>query len=122
MNSNNNEFTHVADDGLSYSHPQKEEYPKRTSNWRNGLQNILSSVESNDNGVSGRNSPIVYYQNEKYVCTYDMVRIEVKMCSCVMYFVLINTHPDCFASVLIDLLLYSVSKSKVSFGINAEKE
>ena len=61
-------FSQVPDQ-LFYNTPRKEDFLPRSSNWRDGLNNVLSSVESNQH----TNNPIVLFKNEKYVCTYDMV-------------------------------------------------
>ena len=55
---------------LVYKSPRKDDFPQHSSNWRDGLRDILSSVEeeSEDN-----NNPIVLFKNSKYVCVYDMV-------------------------------------------------
>lgn len=55
---------------LVYKSPCKDVFPQRSSNWRDGLRDILSSVEeeSEDNI-----NPIVLFKNSKYVCVYDMV-------------------------------------------------
>ena len=62
-------FTRVPD-RLRYNPPNRNDFPPRSSNWRDGLNNILSSVEDLDTG-----NPLVLFKNDKYVCTYDMVRM-----------------------------------------------
>jgi len=60
-----NASTRVPSD-LVYNHPRKEDFPSSRSNsWRNALDDVLSTVEL------GTNDPIVFFKNEKYVCTYD---------------------------------------------------
>lgn len=59
---------------LHYNPPRKEDFPPRSSNWRDGLKNVLSAVESNQI----MDNPIVLLENDKYVCTYDMVRESYK--------------------------------------------
>ena len=54
---------------LVYKSPCKDDFPQRSSNWRDGLRDILSSVEED----SEDNNPIVLFKNSKYVCVYDMV-------------------------------------------------
>ncbi len=73
---------------LKYNPPRKENFPPRTSNWRDGLNNILSMIESNE----GVDSPIVLFKNEKYVCTYDMVRKECYDTSCALLYVQYSCH------------------------------
>ena len=73
MGDNNNistEYTKVLTDRLVYTQPSKSSYPKRTSNWRNGLYDILDLVE--ESNQLGDDNPIVLFQNNKYVCVYDM--------------------------------------------------
>ena len=55
---------------LVYKSPSKYDFPQHSSNWRDGLRDILSSVEeeSEDNI-----NAIVLFKNSKYVCVYDMV-------------------------------------------------
>lgn len=64
------EYTKVPSDRLVYTQPSKSSYPKRSSNWRNGLYDILDLVE--ESNQQGEDNPIVLFQNEKYVCIYDM--------------------------------------------------
>jgi len=64
------EYTKVPTDRLVYTQPSKSSYPKRSSNWRNGLYDILDLVE--ESNQQGEDNPIVLFQNEKYVCIYDM--------------------------------------------------
>ena len=64
------EYTDVPSDRLVYKQPSKSSFPKRSSNWRNGLYDILDLVEVSNQ--QGEDNPIVLYQNEKYVCIYDM--------------------------------------------------
>jgi len=73
MGNNNNistEFTKVPSNRLVYTQPSKSSYPKRSSNWRNGLYDILDLVE--ESNQQGEDNPITLFQNEKYVCIYDM--------------------------------------------------
>ena len=68
------DFTRVPIE-LFYSHPHKGAFPPQgtfDNCWRNGLMNVLSSVESSSNCHTPNS--IVLFMNEKYVCTYDMVR------------------------------------------------
>lgn len=60
---------------LLYNPPQKGDFPSQSfNNWRNGLKNVLSSVESSSK--RHERNPIVLFLNDKYVCTYDMVSHE----------------------------------------------
>ena len=63
-------YTKVPSDRLVYTQPSKSSYPKRSSNWRNGLYDILDLVE--ESNQQGEDNPVVLFQNEKYVCIYDM--------------------------------------------------
>ena len=42
------EYTKVPSDRLVYTQPSKSSYPKRSSNWRNGLYDILDLVEESN--------------------------------------------------------------------------
>jgi hypothetical protein len=73
-------------DSLLYSPPRREDYPSRpSSNWRDGLFDVLSHVEDPSSSLSsptkGGNhqidigsNPIVLFGDDKYVCIYDKVR------------------------------------------------
>ena len=70
-------------DRLFYDPPRREDYPHRrssSSSWRDGLFDVLSSLEESMSLRSGGgmidydDNPIVLYGNDKYVCIYDMVR------------------------------------------------
>ena len=75
----------VLPDRLFYDPPHREDYPPRSSsNWRDGLVDVLSSVESSSSSSSSlsssgeqvdiNNRPIVLFGDDKFVCIYDMVR------------------------------------------------
>jgi hypothetical protein len=73
----------VLPDCLFYDPPHREDYPPlSTSNWRDGLVDVLSSVESSSSSslsssgeqVDINNHPIVLFGDDKFVCIYDMVR------------------------------------------------
>jgi hypothetical protein len=75
----------VLPDRLFYDPPHREDYPPRSSsNWRDGLVDVLSSVESSSSSSSSlsssgeqvdiNNHPIVLFGDDKFVCIYDMVR------------------------------------------------
>lgn len=64
------EFSQVSD-SLVYKMPDKKDFPKSTTNWKDGLNNILAAVEKSDE--EGKSNPIVLFKNDRYVCTYDMV-------------------------------------------------
>ena len=69
------EFSQVPADRLVYIQPRKADYPQRTSNWRDGLNNILSAVEESEREKT--DNPIVLFSNAKYVCVYDMVSLVI---------------------------------------------
>jgi hypothetical protein len=74
----------VLPDRLFYDPPRREDYPPRSSsNWRDGLVDVLSSVESSSPSSSSSSSGeqvdinnhiIVLFGDDKFVCIYDMVR------------------------------------------------
>jgi len=64
------EFNQVSD-RLVYKMPDKKDFPTKTTNWKDGLNNILAAVEKSDE--EGKSNPIVLFKNDRYVCTYDMV-------------------------------------------------
>ena len=43
-----------------------------SSNTKDGLNNILAAVETSEQEYIP--NPIILFKNDKYVCTYDMVR------------------------------------------------
>ena len=59
--------------GLIYNPPSKDDFLIRStsSDWREGLRDVLLSVEVSIQNNEG--NPLVLFQNDKYVCTYDMV-------------------------------------------------
>lgn len=69
-NNGSMEFSQVSD-SLVYKMPDKKDFPKSTTNWKDGLNNILAAVEKSDE--EGKSNPIVLFKNDRYVCTYDMV-------------------------------------------------
>ena len=58
---------------LMYDPPRKEDFLSRStsSDWREGLRDVLLSVEVSIQ--NNEDNPLVLFQNDKYVCTYDMV-------------------------------------------------
>ena len=58
---------------LMYNPPRKEDFLSRStsSDWREGLRDVLLSVEVSIQ--NNEDNPLVLFQNDKYVCTYDMV-------------------------------------------------
>ena len=103
------EFSQVPADRLVYNRPSKDDYPSRTSNWRDGLNNILSAVEESEQEKTY--NPIVLFRNAKYVCVYDMVSEEDIYRIATFY--KLKTH---------DLCISAVSKSKVSSTIDAPRK
>lgn len=82
-NNGSMEFSQVSD-SLVYKMPDKEDFPKSTTNWKDGLNNILAAVEKSDK--EGKSNPIVLFKNDRYVCTYDMVSV-VFFIICVPHFI-----------------------------------
>ena len=100
---------------LVYKSPCKDVFPQRSSNWRDGLRDILSSVEeeSEDNI-----NPIVLFKNSKYVCVYDMVCFCFTCASAFHHLYYVYRHVSLTCSVLNVYITFAVPKSKVSFVIN----
>ena len=75
-----------SDSILLYSPPRREDYPSRpSSNWRDGLFDVLSHLEESSSSLSSptkggdhqvdiSSDPIVLFGDDKYVCIYDKVR------------------------------------------------
>jgi hypothetical protein len=62
---------------LIYNPPRRDDFPSSPSsysNWQDGLIHILSFIEEKVAKKEEEN-PIVFYMNDKYVCTYDKVSV-----------------------------------------------
>lgn len=61
---------------LYYNPPRRDDFPSSPSshsNWQDGLIHILSFIEEKVAKKEG--NPIVFFMNDKYVCTYDKVSL-----------------------------------------------
>ena len=63
---------------LIYNPPRRDDFPSSPSsysNWQDGLIHILSFIE--EKVAKKEENPIVFFMNDKYVCTYDKVSVLV---------------------------------------------
>jgi len=61
---------------LYYNPPRRDDFPSSPSsysNWQDGLIHILSFIE--EKVAKKEENPIVFFMNDKYVCTYDKVSL-----------------------------------------------